>query len=288
MLIEVCGYTFIASMIIVYGIILKNAGIIRKSDYIYTYILLFLIITQITILIILFFPSNITQANESNNPIASILTPLCIGTILTLVLIFSISRITSSSVKTQEDVFVWTTWTILLVGGTGMCGALILLPDTKIGLLYRIPFLIGLYTGMYYLPFVPERLGKVKNASNERMFENSLKEYKESIMKMAIESWRFAKNYEHMINRLNTNQTERYARQLQQFVNKAEESLADVGLRVVNVEGYPYDAGMAATPLNIEDFDPDDQLVVDQMLEPIIMEGAVLAQTGTVILRRNE
>ena len=42
------------------------------------------------------------------------------------------------------------------------------------------------------------------------------------------------------------------------------------------------------TPLNIEDFEPEDHLVVDQMLEPIIMEGTVLAKTGTVTLRRVE
>ena len=46
--------------------------------------------------------------------------------------------------------------------------------------------------------------------------------------------------------------------------------------------------GMAATPLNIEDFGPEDQLVVDKMLEPIIMEGTTLAKTGTVTLRRIE
>ena len=91
-----------------------------------------------------------------------------------------------------------------------------------------------------------------------------------------------------MLTRLNGNQTKRYTNQLQQFVKKAEESLEEVGLRIVNVEGYPYDPGMAATPLNIEDFEPEDHLVVDQMLEPIIMEGTVLAKTGTVTLRRVE
>jgi hypothetical protein len=45
---------------------------------------------------------------------------------------------------------------------------------------------------------------------------------------------------------------------------------------------------MAATALNAEDFDPDDNLVVDQMLEPIIMGEEGLARTGTVILRKVE
>ena len=106
-----------------------------------------------------------------------------------------------------------------------------------------------------------------------------MERHKDAIINLAIESWHFAKNYERAITRLNTNRTQRYTRQLEQFIQKAEESLEEVGLRIVNVEGTPYDPGMAATPLNIEDFEPEDQLVVDKMLEPIIMEGTILAKT---------
>jgi hypothetical protein len=42
---------------------------------------------------------------------------------------------------------------------------------------------------------------------------------------------------------------------------------------------------MAATPLNIEEFDAKDALMVDQMLEPIIMGKDGLVKTGTVTLR---
>jgi hypothetical protein len=57
-------------------------------------------------------------------------------------------------------------------------------------------------------------------------------------------------------------------------------------MRVVNVEGHPFDTGMAATPLNIEEFDATDTLVVDQMVEPIIMGPEGLIRTGTVTLRK--
>jgi hypothetical protein len=45
---------------------------------------------------------------------------------------------------------------------------------------------------------------------------------------------------------------------------------------------------MAATPLNIEEFDTNDALMVDQMLEPIIMGKDGLVKAGTVILRKVE
>jgi hypothetical protein len=45
---------------------------------------------------------------------------------------------------------------------------------------------------------------------------------------------------------------------------------------------------MAATPLNIDEFNENDKLMVDQMLEPIIMGNEGLVKTGTVSLRRFE
>jgi len=43
---------------------------------------------------------------------------------------------------------------------------------------------------------------------------------------------------------------------------------------------------MAATPLNIEEFKPEDTLIVDQMLEPIVMGANGVIRTGTVMLKR--
>ena len=118
--------------------------------------------------------------------------------------------------------------------------------------------------------------------------ETTIEQHREAVINLATESWRFAKGFERGLTQLSPARAKRRTSQLQWFLKKTEESLEDVGLRIVNVEGYPYDPGMAATPLNIEDFEPDDRLLVDKMLEPIIMEGTVLAKTGTVTLRRIE
>ena len=57
-------------------------------------------------------------------------------------------------------------------------------------------------------------------------------------------------------------------------------------MRIVNVESHAFDPGIAATPLNIEEFGSEDVLVVDQMLEPIIMGPDGVVRTGTVTLRK--
>ena len=78
----------------------------------------------------------------------------------------------------------------------------------------------------------------------------------------------------------------RYVSQLRYFQKKIEDSLDSTGLKLVNVEGHPFDPGMAATALNLADFAADDLLYVDQMVEPIIMGPEGLKKQGTVMLRK--
>ena len=105
---------------------------------------------------------------------------------------------------------------------------------------------------------------------------------------MAVESWRFGRVFDRLLTKLDAGEQNRYKSQFRWFIKKVEEALEIAELRIVNVEGHIFDPGMAATPLNIEEFDPKDALVVDQMLEPIIMGKEGLVKTGTVTLRKCE
>lgn len=107
-----------------------------------------------------------------------------------------------------------------------------------------------------------------------------------SLVDLAVESWRFAKVFERMAESFQEPEKGRHVARLRWFLKRTEEILDTSGMRIVNVEGHPYDPGVAATPLNIEEFGPDEGLVVEQMLEPIVMNGERLIRTGTVLLRR--
>ena len=281
-IIELFVYVSIISMMVVCANVMRKRGFFKKLDFLYFCVLLTLIILQIIITALIFSPI-LPQIRDSNPPIILV----CIGTILALALIYFITRIAESSTEIQEYARVFALWAMFIALGMSFCAILIWLPETEMDL-SRMPFAFALCLGMKYYPPVLDRLTRVKEAAEKRTVERNIEGYKDAIINLAIESWHFAKNYERAITRLNTNRTQRYIRQLEQFIQKAEESLEEVGLRIVNVEGTPYDPGMAATPLNIEDFGPEDQLVVDKMLKPIIMEGTTLAKTGTVTLRRIE
>jgi hypothetical protein len=111
---------------------------------------------------------------------------------------------------------------------------------------------------------------------------------RDAVIIMAVESWRFGRVFDRLLLKLDAGEKKRYKSQFHWFIKKVEEALEKADLEIVNVEGHPFDPGMAATPLNIEGFDVQDALIVDQMIEPIIMGKKGLVKTGTVTLRKVE
>ena len=116
----------------------------------------------------------------------------------------------------------------------------------------------------------------------------SSEQMEQSLIDIAVESWRFSRLFGKVVGKLDAGESGRYINQIRYFQKKVEESLDSNGLKLVNVEGQPYDAGMAASALNLGDFGPDDVLLVDQMVEPIIMGPNGLRKQGTVMLRKVE
>ena len=109
---------------------------------------------------------------------------------------------------------------------------------------------------------------------------------RQPLLEIVIESWRLAKLFQRVISKLDGAESNRYVNQIRYFQKRVDETLALLGLRLVSLEGYPYDLGMAATPLNIADFGPDDTLVVDQMVEPVLMGPEGVVKSGTILLKR--
>jgi hypothetical protein len=108
----------------------------------------------------------------------------------------------------------------------------------------------------------------------------------QSLIDIAVESWRFSRLFGKVVSKLDAGESSRYLNQLRYYQKKIEESLDSSGLKLVNVEGQAYDTGMAASALNLGDFGPEDVLLVDQMLEPIIIGPNGLRKQGTVMVRK--
>lgn len=111
---------------------------------------------------------------------------------------------------------------------------------------------------------------------------------KDAILILAIESWRISRVFYRLLTRLDVGERKRFESQVRWYTKRIEEAMERADMRIVDVEGHPFDPGMAATPLNIDEFDASDSLIVDQMLEPIVMANERLVKTGTVTLRKVE
>lgn len=109
---------------------------------------------------------------------------------------------------------------------------------------------------------------------------------RELLIDLTISAWRLAQAFERLVRKLSPDEGAKYAGQLRYFQKQAMETLASADLSIVSIEGQPYDAGAAATPLNIADFGADDVLVVDQMLEPIMMSMNGIVRPGVVLLAK--
>jgi len=111
-------------------------------------------------------------------------------------------------------------------------------------------------------------------------------ETENALVELSIESWRLCRLFERVLTKLDAGEATRYANQIRYFQKNLENHLESGGLKLVSHEGQPYDAGMAVTALNMEDFEPDDLLVVDRMVEPVVMGPGGVRKQGTVTLRK--
>ena len=109
------------------------------------------------------------------------------------------------------------------------------------------------------------------------------------VISMTVESWRLVKVLERLLNSVEVKEQQRYQGKIRWFVKKTDEALKSAGLNLVNYEGRPYDPGIPATPINLEDFQTDEKLYVMQMLEPVIVDSdGKIVKTGTVSLGKVE
>jgi hypothetical protein len=116
--------------------------------------------------------------------------------------------------------------------------------------------------------------------------EDQRTDLRETLITIAIESWRLSRLFQRVLGKLDVGDAQRYANQGRYLLQKMDDCLKAADVRIVSIEGQTYDPGVAASALNLSDFGPEDSLVVDQMVEPIVMGRSGLIRSGTVMLRR--
>jgi hypothetical protein len=128
-----------------------------------------------------------------------------------------------------------------------------------------------------------ESTGQATSIGREEPGESAVRD---ALIDLSVEGWRFARRFGRLLPKLDAGEASRYDNQKRYFEKKVDEGLSRLGLSIVNLEGQTYVEGMAASPLNGEDFGPDDTLVVEEMVEPIVMGPDGPVRRGTVVLTK--
>ena len=109
-----------------------------------------------------------------------------------------------------------------------------------------------------------------------------------AFVELIIESYRLKKTFERMIKKSDFYEQSRYISQISWYEKKMSEITDGVGFNIIDIEGHKFDEGMAVTPINLDEFDKDDILYIEQMIEPTIIFENKILKTGTAVLRRGK
>lgn len=109
-----------------------------------------------------------------------------------------------------------------------------------------------------------------------------------TIAEFAVEEYRFMRTYISAVSKLYDEEKKRYISAYAFHESKVYELLDKFELRALFFDGQDYDEGLPVTPLNLEEFDIADQLIVEQTFDPAIISNGNIVRQGTVILARKE
>lgn len=109
------------------------------------------------------------------------------------------------------------------------------------------------------------------------------------LVTLASEITRFQSVCERITPELEVEQRGKFTKKANYFFKQVLNAFSKCGIKtIIYANGSAYDIGMAVTPLNIDEFQPNDRLVITQTLEPTIMLNDTVVKQGTVILGAKE
>lgn len=103
---------------------------------------------------------------------------------------------------------------------------------------------------------------------------------------LATEWFKTARRLSRLTQEVAPARLERERAQLAYSQRRVEETLEKQGIRLVTHDGTPFSTEIPAEPVNPEDFDTEEGLVVSETIEPtVICNGKILAR-GLVVLAK--
>jgi hypothetical protein len=110
--------------------------------------------------------------------------------------------------------------------------------------------------------------------------------YENILVKIITENWRLMQLFLKVVSKLDNSEAVKYHNQARYLKKIIDDSLQEIDLKIVDLSGEIYDAGIAATAINLEDFDSSEILIIEQMIEPLIMSKNGVKKQGLISLAK--
>ena len=107
-----------------------------------------------------------------------------------------------------------------------------------------------------------------------------------AIAEIAAESWRFGHALNKVMSRMDVMEAQRFSRQYGYFSSRVSRAVSSAGLNILDLTGQKYSVGLPVQAMNLEEFDEEDELIITQVIEPVIMLNNRVLKTGMVMLDR--
>ena len=105
-----------------------------------------------------------------------------------------------------------------------------------------------------------------------------------------VEDFRFTHSYLSILDKLFLEEKKRYEAAYNFHMKKVTDLARKYNLKmVIYKSGDLYDDGYPIVPLNADEFEKDDILCIEQMIEPIILtiDGKVIRQGTAILVKKN-
>ena len=107
------------------------------------------------------------------------------------------------------------------------------------------------------------------------------------MLSLIVESWRFSHVMQKAIQELPDDRKRRYNGRLEWYIKKLKDSLESLACHIEDFTDRKYEPGMPLTILNLDEFQEDDEIIIDAMIEPVIIgNDGTIVKTGTAMGRK--
>jgi len=107
-----------------------------------------------------------------------------------------------------------------------------------------------------------------------------------SFATLAGDYWRLLRSYERLIAESSPENHNRLKSNYRNAERRLSSAINDHDIKIISYEGKDYTPNLAVTVVNGDEFDDNEELVINQMIEPIIMLGDRVLSMGKVILSK--